>query len=156
MTQSLIIFGAAAIALIGPPAMAAPVGDSDKISLEQLAAANDAAWGAKDVATMSGQYTADGTVRVSPQAPVIAGKAGVTTFFSEAFARRQGVHRHITKLDHMELIAPDMALADASVRVERQEPDGSWSLVRTFRNLTVAVRESDGWKLRAVRAIPQS
>lgn len=57
MTQSLILFGAAALALIGAPAMAAPVGDSDKISLEQLAAANDAAWGAKDVATMTEQYT---------------------------------------------------------------------------------------------------
>lgn len=156
MIRPFLIFGATCIAFAGAPAVAAPLGDSDKTALEQLAATNDAAWGSKDVATMSGQYASDGTVRVSPQAPVISGKASVAKFFSEAFARREGVHRHITNLDHIELLTPDMALADASVRVERQLPDGSWSLVRTFRNLSVAVREAGGWKLRSVRAIPQN
>ena len=156
MTRLVLLLGATCIAFASQPSLAAPVGDGDRVALERLAADNDAAWGAKDVATMSGQYTSDGTVRVSPQSPVIAGKASVSQFFAQAFARRQGVHRHITSLDHIEMIAPDMALADASVRVERQEQDGSWSLVRTFRNLTVAVREAGSWKLRSVRAIPQS
>ena len=155
MTRALLLIGASCIACATSQAVAAPLGDGDRSALERLAAANDAAWGSKDVAALAGQYTSDGTVRVSPQAPVIAGKTSVTKFFSEAFARRNGVHRHITNLDHIELITPDMALADAGVRVERQEADGSWSLVRTFRNLSVAVRETDGWKLRSVRAIPQ-
>lgn len=128
---------------------------ADRQALEQLASANDAAWGAKDVATMASQYVANGSVRVSPQAPVIAGRDPVSDFFKQAFDRRQGVHRHITKLDHIDWITSDMALADASVRVERQEPDGSWSLVRTFRNITLSVREDKQWKLRSVRAIPQ-
>jgi ketosteroid isomerase-like protein len=129
---------------------------ADRQALEQLASANDTAWGAKDVATMASQYVANGSVRVSPQAPVIAGRGPVSDFFKQAFDRRPGVHRHITKLDHIDWITPDMALADASVRVERQEPDGSWSLVRTFRNITLSVREDDRWKLRSVRAIPQN
>lgn len=141
---------------LSEPALAAPPSDEDRRALEQLAADNDAAWGAKDVATISGQYVEAGSVRVSPQAPVIVGREPVIGFFAQTFARRQGVHRHITTLDHIELIAPDMALADASVRVERQEADGGWALVRTFRNVTLAVREAGKWKLRSVRAIPQS
>lgn len=137
-------------------AMAAPVSTTDRQALERLAAANDAAWGAKDVKTISGQYTADGSVRVSPRSAVVSGQEPVTTFFSQAFARRQGTHRHITTLDHIELVAPDMALADASVRVEQQQADGRWSLVRTFRNVSLAVRENGQWKLRSVRAIPQN
>jgi ketosteroid isomerase-like protein len=138
------------------PALAAPPSNGDRRALEQLAAVNDAAWGAKDVATISGQYSTDGTVRVSPQAPVITGRIHVTEFFDNAFARRQGVHRHITSLDHIELISPDMALADASVRVERRAAVGGWELVRTFRNVTLVVREAGQWKFRSVRAIPQS
>jgi ketosteroid isomerase-like protein len=137
-------------------AQAAPLAEADRKALEKLAAANDAAWNAKDVSTMSGQYADDGTVRVSPASPVIAGKGPVAIFFGEAFGRRQGTYRHITSLDHIEAVAPDMALADASVRVEQQQADGSWSLVRNFRNISLVVREGGEWKLRAVRAIPQN
>lgn len=138
------------------PALALPVSDSDRQSLQRLAAANDTAWNDRDVATIASQYAADGSVRVSPQVSVIAGRRPVTQFFTEAFARRQGTHRHITALDHIELITSDMALVDGSVRVERQQSDGSWSLVRTFRNVSLVVREGGQWKLRSVRAIPQS
>lgn len=156
MTGKLLILGTVAMALMSQASVAAPVGESDRNALERLAAANDAAWGAKDTATMSGQYTENGTVRVSPHAPVISGRANVSEFFAQAFARREGVHRHITSLDNIELIGPDIALADASVRVERQQPNGSWDLVRTFRNISLVVREGGQWKLRSVRAIPQS
>lgn len=141
---------------IASPALAAPVSDVDRRALEQLAAANDAAWNAKDVQTMAGQYAADGSVRVSPQAPVVSGLAPVSKFFGEAFARRQGSFRHITALDHIEAVTADMALADAGVRVEKQEADGSWSLVRSFRNVSLVVRANGQWKLRSVRAIPQN
>ena len=130
------------------PVSAAPVSDVDRIALEHLAAANDAAWNAKDVQTMAGQYMADGSVRVSPQAPVVSGRAPVSKFFGEAFARRQGTFRHITTLDHIEAVTSDMALADAGVRVEKQEANGSWSLVRSFRNVRLVVREGGQWKLR--------
>ena len=138
------------------PVEAAPLAEPDSQALEQLAAANDAAWNAKDVAIMSGQYAEDGSVRVSPKSPVIAGKGPISSFFGEAFARRRGSFRHITSLDHIEAVTPDMVLADAGVRVEQQQPDGSWSLVRTFRNFSLVVREGGRWKLRAVRAIPQN
>ena len=84
-------------------------------NLERLAAANDAAWNAKDVTTMAGQYATDGSVRVSPQAPVINGRSAITKFFGEAFGRRQGVHRHITTLDHVEQIAPNEAPSGVTV-----------------------------------------
>ena len=156
MSWKLLILGTLAMALIPQASVAAPIGESDRKALEQLAAANDAAWGAKDTATMSAQYTEDGSLRVSPQAPVIAGQTNVAEFFAQAFARREGIHRHITSLDNIELIGPDTALADASVRVERQQPNGAWVLVRTFRNISLVVRNGGQWKLRSVRAIPQS
>ncbi|RIX27116.1 DUF4440 domain-containing protein [Sphingomonas edaphi] len=139
---------------LNTPVLAAPPSETDRRALEQLAADNDAAWNAKDVATIASQYADAGSVRVSPQSPVIVGRQPVTGFFNEAFSRRRGTHRHITNLDHIELISPDMAFADAAVRVEREEPDGTWVLVRTFRSVTIAVREGLAWKLRAVRAIP--
>ncbi|HET9397903.1 MAG TPA: nuclear transport factor 2 family protein [Sphingomicrobium sp.] len=157
MKRFILILGTAVVAqTFAAPVVAAPVSEADRKQLEQLAAANDEAWGARDVAAMSSQYVEESSVRVSPQAPVVVGRGPVTKFFGEAFARRQGVHRHVTMLDHVELVAPDMALADAGVRVERQEPNGSWSLVRTFRNISLAIRERGQWKLRSVRAIPQN
>ena len=87
---------------------------------------------------------------------MVYGREPVTKFFDGAFARREGTHRHITALDNIELVTPDMALADAGVRVERQEADGSWTLVRTFRSISLAVREGGSWKLRSVRAIPMN
>ena len=138
------------------PVHAAPLEEADRRALEQLAAANDAAWNAKDAGTMARQYAQEGSVRVSPKSPVIAGNGPVTSFFDEAFGRRQGIYRHITTLDHVEAITPDVALADAGVRVEQRQADGSWSLVRTFRNVSLVVKEGSEWKLRAVRAIPQN
>lgn len=143
------------IANTGPLA-AMPVSDLDRAALERLAAANDAAWNAKDVAAMAGQYAAHGSVRVSPASPTVEGNAAVSNFFGQAFGRRQGEFRHITTLDHLEEIAPGMAMADAGVRVEQQQPDGSWLLVRSFRNVSLVIREGGQWKLRAVRAIPQN
>jgi ketosteroid isomerase-like protein len=154
--MNLCAFVAVLLLAAPMPVSAAPVSGADRRALEGLAAANDAAWNAKDVPAMAGQYTADGSVRVSPQLPVVAGNGPVSKFFGEAFARRQGVFRHITTLDHVEAVAPDMALADAGVRVEKQEADGSWSLVRSFRNISLVVRENGQWKLRSVRAIPHS
>jgi hypothetical protein len=36
--------------------------------------------------------------------------------------------------------------------VEQQQADGSWKLMRTFRNVSLARREGNGWKLQSVRA----
>ena len=155
MKLAISCLSALMIATAGP-LEAMPVSDLDRAALERLAAANDAAWNAKDVAAMAGQYTAHGSVRVSPASPTVEGSAAVSNFFGQAFGRRQGRFRHITTLDHLDEIAPGMAMADAAVRVEQQQPDGSWVLVRSFRNVSLVIREGGQWKLRAVRAIPQN
>lgn len=155
MKYALHLFPALLLSLASP-AYAASLTEADRKELEQLAAANDAAWNAKDVSTMTGQYAQGGSVRVSPASPVVSGRGPVSEFFGEAFGRRQGSYRHITTLDHIEAVTHDMALADAGVRVEQRQADGSWSLVRQFRNISLVIRENGRWKLRAVRAIPQN
>lgn len=152
MTSLTIGFAALACAA-NAPAQFLPA--ADRTALIALAAQNDAAWGEKDVAAIKQQYTADGSLRVAPGSPVVVGRHSILEFFGKAFARRNGVYRHITVIDHLEPITSNLVLADGGVRVERQEADGRWSLVRTFRNVSVVAREAGEWKLRSVRAIPQ-
>jgi hypothetical protein len=41
---------------------------------------------------------------------------------------------------------------EGGVRVEQLQADGSWKLMRTFRNVSVSRREGNAWKLASVRA----
>ena len=145
----------AAVATTGT-ANAAPLAPSDRVELEQLKDANDASWNRRDAATITGQYVADATVRVAPSAELVAGRDEINRFFTAAFARRQGEFRHVTSLAHLEPLADGTVLSEGDVRVEKQEANGSWSLVRRFRTIAIAVRGATGWKLRSVRAIPLS
>ena len=130
------------------------LGAGDRAILEQLKATNDAAWTAKDVATIRSQYVRDATIRTSPDGQLVAGDRAIETFFAGNFARRQGELRHVTTLAHLEPLDEDSVLSEGDVRVEKRESNGSWSLVRRFRTISVAVRDGSGWKLRSVRAIP--
>ena len=76
------------------------------------------------------------------------------SYFGRAFAARPDGFRHVSRVEGIELLDPDTALADTHVRVERRQPDGSWALQREFRSYSVIVRSKDGWRLRSVRAAP--
>lgn len=142
-----------ALALSGAAAAAAPPGASDREALERLAAANDAAWTAKDWAAITGQYVESGTLRVAPTAPIQIGRDMIARFFQTSFERRPAGFRHVTRIDNIEMVAPDVAVADGHVRVERASP-GGWALVREFTSSSLVVREGRQWKLHSVRATP--
>ncbi len=142
-----------ALALSGAAAAAAPPSPADRAELERLAAANDSAWTVKDWASITGQYVESGTLRVAPTAPIQIGRDSIARFFRTSFERRPAGFRHVTRIDNIEMIAPDMALADGHVRVERAGP-GGWALVREFTSSSLLVREGGRWKLHSVRATP--
>lgn len=141
------------LALAGSAA-AAPPAPADRAALERLAADNDAAWTAKDWVTITGQYAEGGTLRVGPGEPIHAGRAAIARFFQASFGRRAAGLRHVTRIDHVEMVTPDVAIADGHVRVERATDGGGWSLAREFVSSTIVVRERGHWKLHSVRANP--
>lgn len=143
----------AVVATIAAPAAAQAPAALDMQALRDLAAAADQAWNLRDADRMAAAYDAGATLRLA-NAPEIAGREAIRGYFRNAFAARTATMRHVTEVEAADLIRPDLALSDATVRVERQRPDGSWELMRRYRNLSLAVRGADGWRLRAVRAQP--
>jgi len=144
---------AALSALCAAAANASPPADKDRVALQRLASDNDAAWTAKDWATITSQYVAGGTLRVDPTAAVEMGQEAIGRFFQASFSRRPDGFRHITVLDNIEMVTPDLAIADAHVRVEREQ-NADWVLVREFVSSSLAIREGGKWKLHSVRANP--
>ena len=145
---------AAALAFGAVSASAAPVPDADRSALQTVAAEADAAWNAKDAAAMSGQYVEDGSVRVGAGSARVEGREAVRAYFAAAFARRPAGFRHVTRIEGIEMIEPDVALAETLVRVERTGAAGGWELVREFKTDSLLVRDKGVWRMRAVRANP--
>lgn len=141
------------LATLCSAAKAAPPPAADRAALEQLASANDAAWTAKDWAAITGQYSEAGTLRVAPTARIEIGREAIGRFFQASFGRRPAGFRHVTRIDNIEMVTPDVAIADGYVRVERAQGSG-WELMRGFASSSLIVREGGQWKLHSVRANP--
>lgn len=148
-------FAMLAATLVATSAIAAPPDAADFAAMKKLARLNDAAWDAGDANAISTGYVADGTLRLSDAPEAFEGREAVRGYVVQSFAKRPAGFRHITKLDRVDMLTPDLAFTDASVRVEKSNPDGSWSLIREYRNNTIAVRQGKQWKLRTVRAYAQ-
>jgi hypothetical protein len=144
---------AAVALLMATGVMAAPPNPADRAALEKLALDSDRDWDAKALDSFTAHHTADGTVRIAG-GETIVGEAAMRSYFGRAFANRPEGFRHVSKVEAIEMIDPDTAVADSYVRVEQRQPDGSWILRRDFRTYSVVVRSKDGWRLRSVRASP--
>ena len=147
------MFAAAAMLLTAAAATATPPSAADRAALEKLALASDRDWDAKALASFTAHHTPDGSVRIAGNEPIV-GEAAMRVYFGRAFAARAEGFRHVSKLENVEMIDRDTAVADSYVRVERRQADGSWALQRDFRTYSVVVRSNGGWKLRTVRASP--
>jgi uncharacterized protein (TIGR02246 family) len=152
--KHLSILLLAVAALLPHSAAAAPAGPQDRAALQALAHAADAAWDKRDVDAMMKNYAADATLRLGGMDAPVQGLPKLRAFFTQGFAARTGELRHVTMIDHVELSGPDLALADGQVLIQRRGSDGSWSTIREFANMSVAVREGGQWKLSAVRGYP--
>ena len=142
-----------AATLLAAPALAQPPSPGEEAALNALAAEADAAWNAGDAARMTAAYADNGSLRLG-SGPAIEGQAAIRAQFDTAFAARRGTMRHVTSVDRIEMVRPDLAVSDAAVRIEQQQADGSWRPVRAFRNVSIAARGPRGWRLQTVRAVP--
>jgi len=145
-----ILLLAAATALMIPVASAAPPNDADRVALTRLAADLDAVWDSGDPAAVSALYTVDGSLRMDDRL-IVQGRDAVLAYFVETIGRRPDGARHVTRVENIDMLTPDLALVDTQVSIERDGAQGREVLVQ-FHNQTVSSRQTDGWRFRVVRA----
>ena len=141
----------AATALMTHAASAAPPSDTDRVALEKLAADLDVVWDKGDPEAVSALYAADGSLRMDSR-PVVQGRAAVRRYFVETIGRRPAGARHVTRVENIDMLTPDLALVDTRASIERDGAQGGREVLAEFHNQTLALREADAWRFRAVRA----
>lgn len=135
------------------PAQSADLSVEDRASLMQLADLMDRAWTAADVKANAALFTADATARFGED-PLGNGREAIRTQFESFFKDRPAGLRHVTAIERIQSLGPRLAMWDAEVRVERREDSGGWQVLTRIRNVTIAARQADGWRVQAVRAFP--
>lgn len=126
---------------------------SDCRHLLQLAQRMDDAWTAGDASANAQLFALDATARFGDDA-LGEGREAILGQFAGFFKDRPPGLRHVTKIERTERLTEDLAMWDAEVRVERKRANGDWEMLTKIRNVTIAVRQSNGWRIRAVRAFP--
>lgn len=148
------ILALAAALFAASPAVAEPPARADAAALTALAAEADNAWTLRDVSRMTAVYADQASLLVGAMPQAREGRLAIADYIDGAFVSRQGEWRHVTRLTRMEAVGPGLVLSDAVVDVDQRQPDGSWKTMRRFNNVTLAERQSDGWRIRTVRAFP--
>lgn len=135
------------------PAHAAEPPASDRIELQRLAERMDQAWTAADADANANLFASKATARFGED-QLGEGRDAIREQFRSFFKDRPAGLRHVTNIERIERLGPDLALWDAEVRVEKQQSSGNWVAVTRIRNISVVVRQADGWRIRTVRAFP--
>lgn len=144
----------AALALVAAvPAMAADPSEGDLRSLRTLAQQMDKAWTAGDADANAALFAPGATARFGND-PLGEGREAIRGQFRSFFRDRPPGLRHVTNIERIEQLGPDLALWDAEVRVEQQHAAGTWVALTIIRNVTIAVRQPGGWRIKSVRAFP--
>lgn len=142
---------AAIAACLSQPVHAAPPSEADRAALQAVADRLDRVWDAGDAAAVTAMYTDDGSVRLDGR-PFEQGRDAVRRYFDGTIARRPAGVRHRTRFENIDMLTPDLALVDTHVRIERPGQDGAMETLAAFHNQTIAQRDGDSWRFRAVRA----
>ena len=150
----MIRFLPIAIALaVFAPAHSAEPSAPDRQALLKLAERMDQAWTAADADANAQLFAPDATARFAED-PLRQGRAEIRAQFETFFKDRPPNLRHVTKIERMEQLNATLVLWDAEVTVERRRTTGGWEALTRIRNVTLAVRQPDGWRVQAVRAFP--
>ena len=142
------------IAVMAPmPAHSAEPSPGDRQALLQLAERMDQAWTAGDASANAELFASNATARFGDD-PLGKGRYAIRNQFRGFFKDRPPGLRHVTAIERVEQLAPNLATWDAEIRVERRQSSGSWETLTKIRNVTIVVRQSDGWRIQTVRAFP--
>ena len=139
--------------LLASPAAASEPSSADGQAIVQLAERMDAAWTVGDAEANAILFASDATARFGND-PLGEGREAIRRQFQGFFEDRPAGLRHVTKIERVEQLAPNLALWDAEVRVERRQAAGGWTTLTSIRNVTLVVRQAEGWRVKAVRAFP--
>ena len=135
------------------PADSSELAPADRHALLELASRMDSAWTAADAEANAELFTRDATARFGED-PLGQGRDEIRAQFKSFFKERPSGLRHLTTIERIEPIDRDRVLWDAEIRVEAKQPQGTWVSLTRIRNVTLAVRQPDGWRIHAVRAFP--
>lgn len=135
------------------PAHAAEPAPADRAALQQLADRMDDAWTVADADANADLFAIDATARFADD-PVGAGREAIRRQFQSFFKDRPAGLRHVTKIERMEQLGPNLVMWDAEVRVERMQGAHGWTTLTRIRNVTLVARRPEGWRIQAVRAFP--
>ncbi len=135
------------------PTLAAEPQTAERLAQEQLARKVDEAWTAGDVDANAALFTADATGRLGDD-PLGEGREALRAQFRSFFKDRPAGLRHVTNIERIDQLTPDLAMWDAKVSIERLQPSGSWSVANGFQSVVVTVREPSGWRIRTIRGFP--
>lgn len=149
MMRKLLL--AAIAATMVPVASATPPTDADRAALTRIAQQLDVVWDDGDPAAVSAFYAVDGTLRLEDR-PLVEGRAAVQRYFEETIGRRPAGARHVTDIEHIDMLTPDLAFVDVQARIERESAQGGREVLMRFHNQTLATRQGGEWLFRAVRA----
>jgi len=138
---------------VASQAPAAELARSDREQLLRLAQRMDEAWTAGDPEANAKLFVPHATARFGDDA-LGEGREAILSQFAGFFKDRPPGLRHVTNIERTEPLADDLVMWDAEVRVESRQADGRWSTLTRIRNVTIAVRQPDGWRIRDVRAFP--
>jgi uncharacterized protein (TIGR02246 family) len=136
-------------------AYAAEPAPADRQQLMQLAERMDHAWTAGDAEANAQLFAVDATARFGNDRLAV-GREEILAQFRSFFNDRPAGLRHVTKIERVERLNDELAMWDAEVRVEGQRPPGQWVALTTIRNVTIAARQREGWRIKSVRAFPVS
>lgn len=138
---------------LGTSALATEIAPAERKQLLLLAQSMDDAWTAGDANANAQLFADDATARLGDD-PLGDGRDAIFNQFRGFFKDRPTGLRHVTKVERIEWLAGNLAMWDAEVRVERQQEQGQWATLTRIRNVTIVVRQPDGWRIKAVRAFP--
>lgn len=138
---------------VASPARSAELTDVDRDALHLIAKRMDDAWTAGDADANAELFGADATARFGAD-PLKTGRDQIRLQFQSFFKDRPIGLRHVTTIERIEQLGPDLALWDAEVRVEKWLGAGQWTSLTRIRNVTLVARQGGGWRIQAVRAFP--
>lgn len=129
---------------------------SDRAAIENIAAAGDAAWNARDAAALANTFTPDGHNTILNTPVDLRGRDAIRTYFENSLGKADPALRHRTVVEELTPVSDAVVVAAVRVSLVKVNADGSETTVRKFTGTSVIVKDGDAWRIRVNRVHPES